>query len=181
MKALTIPQPSATLVALGITKIEPWPWYTAYRGPLAIHAAEVYPQWAKDRARHEPFRTLLRNAGFRHWSDLPTGAVIAVCQLADCRLIVAPSDEPEASFGTYTPGYYAWHLSGVRQLPKPVPARDAFGLWDWRVPPDLVEMLGEGESGIQPGDMAVKTLTIDGKLGSAREDETILAAHEVVP
>lgn len=38
MKALTLHQPWATLVALGIKTVETRSWYTPYRGPLAIHA-----------------------------------------------------------------------------------------------------------------------------------------------
>jgi hypothetical protein len=39
MKALTLTQPSATLVAPGAKRIETRSWPTSYRGPLAIHAA----------------------------------------------------------------------------------------------------------------------------------------------
>ncbi len=39
MKALTVMQPWATLVALGAKRIETRSWSTSYRGPLAIHAS----------------------------------------------------------------------------------------------------------------------------------------------
>ena len=39
MKALTLYEPYATLVALNLKKIETRGWRTNYRGPLAIHAA----------------------------------------------------------------------------------------------------------------------------------------------
>jgi len=42
-----------------------------------------------------------------------------------------PPDEPELSFGDYTPGRYAWILADVKLLPEPVPARGALGLWEW--------------------------------------------------
>lgn len=141
MKALTITQPAATLVALGVKTIEPCPWFTTYRGPIAIHAAEVYPQWAKDRAKQEPFRTLLRNAGFSHWIDLPTGAIIAIGNLDDCQLIAAPPDDVEAALSNCVPGQYAWRFSHMRQLPTPILARDSVGLWDWHVPPEVEELL----------------------------------------
>lgn len=46
MKALTLNQPWATFVALGIKKIEPMDWapFRDWRGPLAIHAGEA-PRW----------------------------------------------------------------------------------------------------------------------------------------
>jgi hypothetical protein len=40
MKALTLIQPWATLVALGEKQIETRSWDTKYRGPLAIHAGK---------------------------------------------------------------------------------------------------------------------------------------------
>jgi len=54
MKAITLYQPWATLVALGKKKIETRSWKTDYRGPLAIHVAKKFTgeqrmlcRWAK--------------------------------------------------------------------------------------------------------------------------------------
>lgn len=41
MKALTIYQPWATLIAIGAKHIETRSWSTKYRGPLAVHAGKV--------------------------------------------------------------------------------------------------------------------------------------------
>lgn len=38
MKAITLMQPWATLVAIGAKRLETRSWSTNYRGPLAIHA-----------------------------------------------------------------------------------------------------------------------------------------------
>lgn len=43
MKALTLHQPWASLVALGVKTIETRSWATRYRGPLAIHAGATRP------------------------------------------------------------------------------------------------------------------------------------------
>lgn len=43
MKALSLTQPWATLVAIGAKKIETRSWSTSYRGPVAIHASKGYP------------------------------------------------------------------------------------------------------------------------------------------
>ncbi len=40
MKALTLTQPWAHLVAVGAKRVETRSWPTPYRGPLAIHAAQ---------------------------------------------------------------------------------------------------------------------------------------------
>ena len=39
MKALTLYQPYATAIALGLKKYETRSWATSYRGPLAIHTS----------------------------------------------------------------------------------------------------------------------------------------------
>ncbi len=82
MKVLTLTQPWATLVAEGAKKIETRSWETLYRGPLAIHAAKGYP----DRGLRfdEPFYSALWRAGIKPDMPIPTGAIIAVCNLIDC-------------------------------------------------------------------------------------------------
>lgn len=39
MKALSLHQPWASAIALGLKHLETRSWATSYRGPLAIHAA----------------------------------------------------------------------------------------------------------------------------------------------
>lgn len=43
MKTLTLHQPWASLIAMGVKKIETRSWGTKYRGPLAIHAGQHRP------------------------------------------------------------------------------------------------------------------------------------------
>lgn len=143
MKALTIPQPYASLLAYGGAHIYTLPWETGYRGPLAIHAAEAFPQDARDAAIREPLRSALLRAGFRHWIDLPTGAVIAVTMLKACGPCEALHTERELICGPVWPGRFAWHLAAPSPLPRPIAAHDAVGLWEWAVPPELAELLGD--------------------------------------
>ena len=105
MKALTLHQPWASLIAVGAKTIETRSWSTKYRGPIAIHAG-----------RREPFTDLLMARALRwtggEWSveyggredrrwfmaqnvvdgpvkdavdafPLPLGAVVATAQLVD--------------------------------------------------------------------------------------------------
>jgi hypothetical protein len=44
VKALTLHQPWASLVAAGVKMIETRSWSTRYRGPLAIHAGAKRPR-----------------------------------------------------------------------------------------------------------------------------------------
>lgn len=149
-KVLTLTQPWATLVAIGAKKIETRSWATSYRGELLIHAAKGYP----DRGiRHEPlFMEALWKAGIKPDMPLPTAAIVGVCTVVECvptRPDWAKADphwfdlehageswsvipaEPEYSFGNYDPDRYAILLSGNRELPTPIPARGALGLWTW--------------------------------------------------
>ncbi len=127
MKALSLTQPWATAVAIGLKQWETRGWATRYRGPLAIHAAKNFPRWAKEFAQAE--YTLGRLP-----SPLPRGAIIATCELVGCRPTF--EIEPEISaieklYGDYGEGRFAFHLVNVKLLPKPIPARGSLGLWEW--------------------------------------------------
>jgi pimeloyl-ACP methyl ester carboxylesterase len=87
VKALSLRQPWATLVAIRAKKIETRSWSTAYRGMLAIHAAAKLPKNCRTLAqRSEPFRSVISQAAFpEDWEDrLPGGAVVATARLEHC-------------------------------------------------------------------------------------------------
>jgi hypothetical protein len=113
MKAITLWQPWASLVAIGAKKIETRSWYTNYRGPLAIHASKRFLLDARMLCWSEPFLSALEPAG---WNPelfpqkvLPLGAIVAVCNLVECCRIYTES------YKTRAPGLYTFH----GWLPKP--------------------------------------------------------------
>lgn len=140
MRALTLTQPWATLVALGVKRVETRSWRTAYRGPIAIHAGRTMPcrsgqrlevgDWVVERYREG---LLLRGpAGEMH--RLPQGVVVATARLEHVRAVDELGGwppEPERSFGNYGPGRYAWLLGDVAPLREPLAAKGALGLWTW--------------------------------------------------
>jgi len=140
VKALTLTQPWATLVAIGAKRYETRSWGTDYRGPLAIHAAKGFPMWARALCDELPFQVVLSGAGY-YWHTLPVGKVLACCQLVACSKIAFGNDplwpsgrslsENERAFGDWTPGRYAWELADVVLLLEPIPAKGALGLWEW--------------------------------------------------
>lgn len=98
MKALTLHQPWASLIAVGVKTIETRSWATKYRGPLAIHAgkhfellhADLSPEasaglWKSgSRMLIEP-----HEGNDETWSHgnpfhpCPLGAIVATCTLVD--------------------------------------------------------------------------------------------------
>lgn len=92
MKALTLHQPWASLIALGVKTIETRSWSTSYRGPLAIHAAARKPtdvmvgEWESSDFGSAGWE--MRNPEGRG-VDLPFGAIIATCELVDVVPMVA--------------------------------------------------------------------------------------------
>lgn len=102
MRALSLTQPWAQLVALGAKRIETRSWPTDYRGPLAIHAAKKMPREARHLFYCAPFAQTFADARDRHelpdgvfecdyetgWQGfaerLPRGAIVAVCDLVEC-------------------------------------------------------------------------------------------------
>ncbi len=132
MKALSLWQPWASLMAAGFKKIETRDWPTRYRGPLAIHAAKR-PLGRAERDLIEEWLeadlgiSLQMAAGI-----MPFGALLCVVQLYGCvRTEVCTLDmECEREFGNYAPGRWAWLTAGLRALPQPIPYRGAQGLFE---------------------------------------------------
>lgn len=89
MKALTILQPWASLIACGAKEIETRIWATKYRGPIAIHAAKKHFDTAPFFDRElQPFATAIGLPDIYSFNQLPLGCVIAIADLVDCMSIV---------------------------------------------------------------------------------------------
>lgn len=125
MKALTICQPFAELVARGEKRVENRSWRTHYRGPLAIHAG-------RSRAWLKTYRPI---------DGLTFGAVIAMAELIGC--------VPVGELGTlldrslvshpHAHGPWCWILGDVQRLATPVASNGRQGLWD--LPPNVLRAI----------------------------------------
>jgi hypothetical protein len=123
MKAITIHQPYAELIASGAKRVENRTWQTHYRGEIAIHAAK------KGRGARSEER------------ELPHRAIVAVAEIVAC---VHIDDVRRCSVGEYAwladhehaTGPWCWVLVNVRRLTKPVecPGRQSL----WNVPADVL-------------------------------------------
>ncbi|MGE4484585.1 MAG: ASCH domain-containing protein [Oscillospiraceae bacterium] len=162
MKAITIWQPWASLLACGAKQYETRSWETKYRGPIAIHAAAKKPSSLKEAVECilDKVREVL---GVADPDYLPRGAIIATADLVNCwRIVYNPGTdidvakhipvgaeldvpkhhpdfhryivptEQEMLFGDWTPGRYAWELQNVVMLPEPIPAKGGQRLWNWK-------------------------------------------------
>lgn len=85
MKAITILQPWASLIAIGAKRFETRSWPTSYRGPIAIHAGKSWPDAVKNNEISEHIhKALCWKGGFGKFSDIPRGSVIAIADLVEC-------------------------------------------------------------------------------------------------
>lgn len=138
IKALTVMQPWATLIAIGAKRIETRPRNMHYRGPLAIHAGKSIQHlsmWVT-----EPMRTVLREAGITSPDQLPLGAVLCIVDIVDVVPIVRSPHiaTNERHFGDYTPGRYGIVLSNVRMFDTPIQCSGKQGLWNWQPPKPVI-------------------------------------------
>jgi len=109
VRALTIRQPWAALIAHGAKRIENRTWGTAWRGTLLIHAAKSADPYPDGVA----------------WVDGADvrSAIVAVATLADIHVCDGECS-PWAEAGRHH-----WVLSDVRPVAEPVPCKGALGLW----------------------------------------------------
>ena len=135
MTRVNLPQPFATLIAIGAKRIETRSWGTKYRGPLAIHAAKGYPEEARRLCSERPFQSALAKEGYFSAELLLRSHIVAVCNLVACEKmtpeLIAMVPEPERSFGFYEPGRWMWMLEEVRPVSIPGEVKGALGLWEW--------------------------------------------------
>jgi len=130
MKALTIHQPFASLIASGAKHYETRGWKTNHRGRVAIHAGKV---WSKD---HESAWRNMRRTPEAITLPVtpPLGAILCVCDLVDCIPVEQIRDQLsplERDLGDYSDGRYAWQLKVVKVAPAPIPMVGKQGLWTW--------------------------------------------------
>ena len=131
--ALSLLQPWASLVVMGLKTIETRSWRTAHRGALLIHAS--LGKKGKILATEPPFSKYIPD-----FDALPFGAIIGQVQLDD----VVPVEHlfytdaklsaltlEEKAFGDYTKGRYAWLLSEPVMFDEPVPVKGGLGLWKY--------------------------------------------------
>lgn len=134
MKALTISQPYASLIADGEKWIENRRWVAYYRGLLAIHAGKGTQYLDREEL-----------------AEYPSGCIVAVAELVECCDLSWVRNHWDAAQVTcrYTRDEILNHvhaegpklliLDNVRKLSQPIPCRGAQGFWS--VPADVAQLM----------------------------------------
>lgn len=130
MKAISIKQPWASLIADGAKPIELRTWQTSYRGPLLIVSSAA----PAGLIMPLPDGTLL---------PLPAGRMLAVVDLVSIEPATAAHTAAAcADPAEWAPAGYAWHLINSRHV-RPAPVRGRLNLYD--VPDDLIVYLDDDD------------------------------------
>ncbi len=127
MKAITIRQPWASLIAENIKTIEIRSWQTRYRGRLYIHAGKGI-----DRKYLKDYENII------NIKDMPKGNIIAECNLTDCVLLDKKYIDNYNKLNKHKGyilkddciGYYGWILSDIKKI-KPIEINGKLSLWDY--------------------------------------------------
>lgn len=153
MKALSIQQPFAWLIANGYQDVENRSWPTGFRGRFLIHAGQkMYPKWDAGTARatqwlmnlqqDEPWTlNLFRRPGMP-WPDLPTtfelGGIVGIATIIRC-------DRFSAS--RWFAGPFGFVIADAAPLPfTPCPGK--LGFFD--VPEDILRRLEPAIAAVRP-------------------------------
>lgn len=123
MKAITLKQPWASLVAYGIKKYEFRTWKTNYRGKLLIHAGAGI-----DKDEMKKYVDL--------GIDFPKSKIIAIVDLVDCCLLDDELNkkiilENNIAYGNKIRTGYAWKLDNVKMINIDKKINGQLGLWNY--------------------------------------------------
>ncbi len=114
MKAITIKQPFASLIAAGLKEYEFRTWKTSYRGEVLIHAGKGIDKKAMERYKHLNL-------------DYPQGKIIAKATISDCVYIddnmrkTLQEKDPLVYYGVLTnPEWdgYGFKLENITKVPE---------------------------------------------------------------
>ena len=127
MKAITIKQPFASLIAEGIKEYEFRTWKTKFRGEILIHAGKGIDKKAMERYKHLNL-------------DYPSGKIIAKATITDCVYVDEVLKEklqeknPLVYYGILQKDSnwdgYGFKLENVEKI-EPIEINGKLSLWDY--------------------------------------------------
>jgi activating signal cointegrator 1 len=147
LKAVSLWQPYATLMASGAKRIETRSWVP--RGLksgdlLAIHAAKRWTREERELVESDiffkRFLTTAARRGLWDFDTPPLGCFVAIARLHHVErteTLISDLVDHEEAFGNYGPCRYGWIFSEVRPL-VPIPARGMQSIFEWSPPANLM-------------------------------------------
>jgi hypothetical protein len=133
MKALSVRQPWASLIAEGLKTMELRTWETNHRGEIAIHAS-------KGDSTRDVYRLVDNECpGLKVFDwDNPFGAIIATAKIATIMRFgneytySLHSHEHLCPIKSFEFVPFGWVLTDIQKLSEPIPANGRLGLWEWQ-------------------------------------------------
>ena len=120
VKAISLWQPWASLIPLGLKQYETRSWKTKYRGKLLICSTTKFT-----KAQYQQYLKICNEIDLPAWDEtnFPRGCALAICHLTDCIEItpefIAQQSETEILCGDWQVGRYAWKLENIQPLIEP--------------------------------------------------------------
>ncbi|UKP01110.1 ASCH domain-containing protein [Nostoc sp. UHCC 0870] len=144
IKAISLHQPWATFIPMGLKKYETRSWHTSYRGQLLICAAKKVSTSQKLTHNYliNKYQQLLTQTdNYLEWQDLPFGCAVTLVDLTACIKMtpqfINQQPETEIDTGDWKPGRFAWQLDNIRPIVPPISVIGKQGLFNVEV--DLSE------------------------------------------
>ena len=125
MKAITIKQPGASLIAAGLKDIENRSWKTNYRGRVLIHAAAAPVKEGLAALNNKQLFELMNRENWEtEFENLPNGAIVGSVEIVDC-VQNHPSKWAQE-------GFWHWVLANPVLFPKPITGvKGKLSFWEY--------------------------------------------------
>ena len=142
MKAITIKQPWARLIATGLKDIENRSWKTNYRGRVLIHAAASPVKEGLAALNNKQLFELMKRENWEtEFENLPNGAIVGSVEIVDC-VQNHPSKWAQE-------GFWHWVLANPVLFPEPITGvKGKLSFWEYDG--DLPQQKKETEQQLQP-------------------------------
>ncbi len=125
MKAITIKQPWASLIAAGLKDIENRSWKTNYRGRVLIHAAAAPVKEGLAALNNKQLFELMNRENWEtEFDNLPNATIVGSVEIVDC-VQNHPSKWAQE-------GFWHWVLANPEMYPEPITGvKGKLSFWDY--------------------------------------------------
>jgi hypothetical protein len=150
LKAISLWQPWASLIPLGLKHYETRSWKTNYRGKLLICSTANNPK------HYREYLKIKDELQLPPWGEanFPHGQAIAICDLVDCIEMtpefIEQQSETEILCGDWQVGRYAWKLENIQSITELFAVKGKQGLFTvsldiFQPQQKLTELLGNNQ------------------------------------